>query len=220
MIVKLPKYSIVDVDEAIKILYKLQWYSDISIFLNIIYALCRRENKISTLDMPRFKDFNEYFRNWRIKLWIHVIERGVAIIFIKHWSPFIDDPWLMKLNQKNIDIQMKNKKTLAVPLNEQLRILRKSPNYLMEVAFPALTKEEEQEFETLRKESGVYEDEYTTTRWEKVWRERFYSLVQYVIENKILTYSNLAEITQFDDQGIRKLVSDMRKKEEIKQVPV
>jgi len=213
-IINLPRYSVVDVDEAIKMLYKLQWFSDMQIFINIIYALCRRENKVSLLIMPRFKDFNEYFRNHRIKLWIHIIDRGLAVVFTKHWSPFIEDPWLMKDNQRAIDRMMKDKRTksLAVDNSEKIRILRKSPNYLMEIAFDELTQEEEDRFEQLRKEAGVYDEEYSITKWEKVWRERFYDLIEYVIENRILTYQQLAEITQFDAGSLRGFVSDIREK--------
>jgi hypothetical protein len=209
-IIELHKYAVVDVDEAIKILYKLQWYSGLQIFLNIIYGLCRRENKISMMAMPRFKDFNEYFRNHRIKIWIHIIGRGVAIVFVKHWSPFIDDPWLMKENQKAIDKLMKRYGSLAIPIEEQIRILRKSPNYLMEIAFQALTEEEEKLFEQLRTEAGVYDEQYTMTRWEKTWKDRFAKIIIYLIENKILKYDQLADITGFDSDGLRKFISEFR----------
>lgn len=44
-VVGLPRFSTIVADEAIKILYKLNWQSKSQRFLNELYALCRRENK-------------------------------------------------------------------------------------------------------------------------------------------------------------------------------
>jgi len=204
LILGLPKYSVVDVDEAIKILYKMQWYTEIQHMLNMIYALCRRENKISLLLMPRFKDFNEFFRNHRIKLWIHIVDRGVAVVFAKHWSPFIQDPWLMKENDRLVRESSKQK--IAVPLSEKLKILRRSPNYVMEIAFPPLTKEEEDLFEELRVKSGIYEEGVGMTKWEKKWKERFIILADYLIRNKILTSSRIADIVEMGASNVREIL--------------
>ena len=95
-ITKSERYSIINADEAIKILYKQNWATPIQKFLNMFYALCRQENKISVLCMPRFLDFNEFFRNHRIKFWIHVVDRGVAVIFERDWFPTSSDPWFIK----------------------------------------------------------------------------------------------------------------------------
>lgn len=101
-IIGLPKYMPVSADEAIKILYKLNWGTEIQKYLNMLYAICRKENKITILCMPRFIDFNEFFRNHRIKFWIHILERGRAVMFSKDWSPFSKDPWWLDENQKII----------------------------------------------------------------------------------------------------------------------
>ena len=211
-IVDLPRYSVIDVDEAIKMLYKLNWYQDAQIFLNMIYALCRRENKISLLLMPRFRDFSEFFRNHRILLWIHCISRGHAILFAKHWSPFIDDPWLTRDNQRIID--KRAKRIAGLNADERASILRKSPNYVMEMAWDPMTPQEEKLYEEMRTRSGVYDDEYTTSKWERMWKERFYQLLKYCVKNKILTYPKVSDITSTPASTLRTFISETTKKKE------
>ncbi|MEM5853896.1 MAG: hypothetical protein QW228_06005 [Candidatus Aenigmatarchaeota archaeon] len=222
LIIELPKYSVVDVDEAIKVLYKLQWYSEIQHLLNIVYAICRRENKISLLLMPRFKDFNEYFRNHRIKIWIHVIDRGIALIFKKDWSPFIKDPWRMDENQKLLDEIYKSKKDeyINFSITEKISILKSLPNFVAPVTFPPLTHEEEKLFEELREKSGIYEEEVTVSRFEKKWKERFAKLCYYLHEKEGKQYVWIAERIDCDPQIIRSAVMDYSKtlKEETKRL--
>ncbi len=88
----LPRFSTVNGDEAIKILNKQLWHQPIQIFLNMFYRVCRQENKTSIMCMPRFSEFNEGFRNHRIKIWIHVLDRGIAVIFMQDPSALAKDP--------------------------------------------------------------------------------------------------------------------------------
>lgn len=96
----LPKFSFVGVDEAIKIMYKLNWGTKLSKYLNVIYGICRKQNQVSGLCMPRFTDFNEYFRNHRIRLWVHIFDPvslskdwGEAAVMVRSWNPITSDPW-------------------------------------------------------------------------------------------------------------------------------
>ncbi|MCS7135104.1 MAG: hypothetical protein NZ893_01550 [Candidatus Aenigmarchaeota archaeon] len=217
LILELPKYSVVDVDEAIKILYKMQWYSDIQHLLNVIYALCRRENKISLLLMPRFKDFNEFFRNHRIKLWIHIVQRGIAVVFGKDWSPFVKDPWRMDDNQKVLDAYYKRYKGsyLTLDIKERVRILSKSPNFLDVFSFQPLTEEEEKRFEELRSKSGIYDEEITMTRFEKKWKDRFANLCYWLHVKEGKTYKWIADrVGDIDPVLITQIVREISKREE------
>lgn len=98
----LPKYSAIVLDEAIKVMYKLNWNTKIQKLLNILYALARKENKITLLCIPRFTDLTEFFRNHRVHIWVHVTMRGYAFVFIRDKNPFTDDPWHFKNMQKRI----------------------------------------------------------------------------------------------------------------------
>lgn len=150
-IIGLPRYSVIVADEAIKIMYKLNWGTKIQKFLNQIYALCRQENKLSILCMPRFKDFNEYFRNHRIKFWLHIVDpisnkksKGHAILFGKSWNPTSQDTWWLGDLQKTIDKYSFKRKLHEVDytLQDKIDVLSKSRNFLGVVEFEWIPDEQ------------------------------------------------------------------------------
>lgn len=79
-------------DEAIKLLYKLKWQQQT--FLNVLYNVCRKKNTVTLLCIPRLSDLSEYFRNHRVRVWIHCIDRGHAVVFKKTSGAYgIGDVW-------------------------------------------------------------------------------------------------------------------------------
>jgi hypothetical protein len=80
-------------DEAIRILYKLEWASKTAKVINKDFAVNRALNIGTILLLPRFRDLNEFFRNHRVALWGHVIERGVIMWYSRDWNQFAPDPW-------------------------------------------------------------------------------------------------------------------------------
>jgi hypothetical protein len=117
LITSLPKFEPVIADEAIKILYKLNWQSKGQRFLNMMYAQCRKENKLSILNIPRFVDLNEYFRNQRVKIWIHIVEEisnkkkvGYAVVFVKSKLASAKDPWRLEEMNKQFELYVKKKR--------------------------------------------------------------------------------------------------------------
>jgi len=137
-ITKSERYSIINADEAIKILYKQNWATPIQKFLNMFYALCRQENKISILCMPRFLDFNEFFRNHRIKFWIHVLDRGVAVIFERDWFPSSADPWMLKESQKLNYMIYTKRKTGDFNTEQKVQALSRLKNFIGVIRFDDL----------------------------------------------------------------------------------
>jgi len=135
----LPRFSAVNADEAVKILYKQQWW--LQTFINKFYRLCRQDNKISIMCMPRFNEFNEGFRNHRILIWIHIFGRGIGVAFQKDWSPFVKDPWHFDDNQKMIASRGKHLKYYNFKMEDKMRILEKSPNFIGTVTFPNLPED-------------------------------------------------------------------------------
>lgn len=147
--IKLKPYSVIDLDEAIKILYKNEWFTRLQIFLRKLFKIFRKENKIWLLAMPGFTDFTTSFRNTRIKVWIHIIDRGKAIVFIKDWSPASKDPFWLDLMQKHIDKSFKYKKILDITTDEKIESLRKLRTYAFDFTFPELPKSIQKKYEEL-----------------------------------------------------------------------
>lgn len=154
----------IGLDEAIKSLYKLNWYSKAQIFLNQLWALCRKENKIAVFCMPRFTDFQEYFRNHRILIWIHIVEvdqetgTGYAVVFKKEWSQFSRDPWLIDINQKKLTFLRGKRKLTDQSIDDKLKLLAKLDNFVTVLRFPKLPPEVEAEY-LEHKNAVLYEDD-------------------------------------------------------------
>ncbi len=172
-ITKLRKGSVLIVDEAIKILYKHEWASKTQKFLNTVYALARKENKTTLLCIPRFRDLNEFFRNHRVKFWIHVFARGKAIIFVRDWNPFAKDVWWMDYNQEIIEKWTKGKNPIVdIDLSRKIELFSKCKNFISLIEFPNLDKKTEEEYnEFVKKYSyegiGLIKKEETKSKREE-----------------------------------------------------
>lgn len=143
-VVGLPRYSTIIADEAIKILYKLNWQSKSQRFLNELYALCRRENKTTLLCIPRLTDLNEQFRNHRVRFWLQVIDSvsgtkkdGHAVLFKRSWVPGRSDPWNLGELEKMINKFCFNRKIKEVEMNfeDKIRVLSRHRNFVAVVGF-------------------------------------------------------------------------------------
>jgi hypothetical protein len=109
----LVKYSAYSLDEAIRGMYKRDWYNQDNKELVKIFTQIGMKKGIFLLNIPRFTDLDEFYRNNRARLWIHVIgnewdmekEKPTlfhAVLFEKDTHPFNDDPWGLKADRKII----------------------------------------------------------------------------------------------------------------------
>lgn len=149
---KLPKYEPVIVDEAIAVMYKLGWQSQAQIMLNTVFSMCRKHNKAVLLCMPRFLDFNAYHRQHRIKIWVEVVERGHAYVFMRDNSPYVEDPWHIKANQKVLEKGLKNRRLSTISQAEINKHLRNTKNFSGEIFFNDLPPELKEEYDQLKAE--------------------------------------------------------------------
>ena len=211
-ITKAEKYSLVNADESIKILYKLNWNSDIQKFLNMLYALCRKENKITLLCMPRFTDFNEYFRKHRIKFWIHVIDRGVGAVFVKDWNPFTDDPWWMKEGMDIIKNNTGRGKMVDFNTHDKIRMMSKVRNFVGIIEFPDLDTDIKKIYKKGKEDFG-YEDMETgdigAGKRAELYQDRIETTAVNLM-NKGMTTKEICEITNTPKRTICTYLSRAR----------
>lgn len=143
------QYGVMIIDEADRALNKHQWQSREQQFINLWYATERYQNKCTIICLPRFRNLTENFRNFRVNIWIRVMARGYAIVYIKDRDKDCIDPWYQKEN-----IKIKSK--LFVPfISERMTYdyvmaERKLPNYLFEFRFYDLEEEDKVKYNTLK----------------------------------------------------------------------
>jgi adenylate kinase family enzyme len=208
----LPKFAVIIVDEAIKTMYKLNWSSRLSIFMNQLYALARKENKATILCMPRFRDFNEYFRNHRIKVWIHILERGRAVMFAKDWSPFCKDPWWCDENQKLIEKGTGRQKVISIDFNKKVKFLERTKNFVMEFEFEDLEEETRIKYKELvnkYKYKDMNVDQLGER--EKLNRDRLTTTLK-VLKGQGLTYAQIQKLTGIPWETTRHLLTRQKPK--------
>lgn len=135
------------VDEAIKALYKMRFMDKFQNRINEMYATERWQSKITLLLLPRFTDLNEFFRNHRVKFWIHIVDRGHAVAFAKDETNIAtSDRWHLKEEYNRIKYSTYRKPYATFTSEEKLKIYRKSQHYMFDFTFPILPDEIEEEY--------------------------------------------------------------------------
>ena len=195
---QLPRFSTINADEAMKILYKQEWW--LQTFLNKFYALCRQDNKISILCIPRFTDLNINFREHRVLFWVHLLDRGIGVVMQKDWSPYTKDPWWFDKNQKRIEKMSKFRKFHQFSLDQKISILMKSQNFMDVVTFPDLPEAQRIEYK-LQAATHKYEGmdaEYKKTvlgaKMKARYNERFIKLNEFMKKQLGMTQDDVGKI--------------------------
>lgn len=224
-IYNLPPLSVVIADEAIKIMYKLNWTSRIQKYLNKLYAVCRNQNKISIFNIPRITDINEYFRNHRVRLWIHIVDpisnekaEGHAVVMSRSWNPVTTDPWGLKVFEKKMEEQRKKKKDSEYELEDKINLFAQMPSFIDVLKFNWVPKKLWDEYEQLKSEVEFDEEELleeeTINTEIREWRERTLKCTRIFIK---LGYSKQA-ICKLFDIHLNTLTSWLRKDEKQRQI--
>ena len=131
------------IDEAITLAYKRLWSAEEQVSFNQYLTTAREQRKAVMFLMPHFADFDAYFRHHRLKLWIEVVKRGYAVVFIKDNIAGLADPWHLKENVYTFRKVLGMKKIGDRTLEDELHAYRRYINYLCEFKFDALPEDVE-----------------------------------------------------------------------------
>lgn len=180
----LPRFSPVDVDEAMRTMYKRSSMTSDSRIQAIIFSICRKQNKPVFLNIPNFFDLDPYYRNHRVRVWLFVPKRGVCIVMMKDNSPFVKDPWHKDENQKIIDrFTRKDKSSVGLLITA----MRNTKNYIYEFKFDDL----DPKTKSLYRYYSNKLDPMDLLKEDK-WKIRFIKLLKYVLKA-----DDLKEIRQY-----------------------
>jgi len=154
----LPPQSVLAIDEAVRTLHKYDWMTSVQQTIIKMYATERFQNKATIALMPRFRDFTENFRNHRIKIWIHVISRGIAVAKLRDPNPYSKDPWHLDENLVKTEKVLRSKKTYQITPEDILKAERSCKNYFFDFEFPKPSPEKWELYKKLRAESRLKVD--------------------------------------------------------------
>ena len=134
----LKKYSVYILDEAVRAVYKMDWQSKLQQSLVKMYTTERWQNKVSILCIPRFWDLAGHFRTHRVKVWIHVMERGHAFVYIKNIDKDSDDPWHLKRTLEIKKKAFRRTNVVGISMEKRMAVERKLNTYAGDFRFPDL----------------------------------------------------------------------------------
>jgi len=150
----LPMYSVLHIDEASRGLHKQRWYDKVQQTLNTLYDTEREGHFLCTLLlMPRFQNFTENFRNFRIKYWIHINERGLNLVYKKDEDKDAADPWHINENYKKKQKKWKFKKIFERSIVDIVKMEQLTENYWFYFKTPKIPEEIWDIYKKLKQES-------------------------------------------------------------------
>lgn|SRR3990167_2815735 len=227
-IYSLPPYTPIIADEAIKIMYKLNWGQKIQRYLNTVYALCRKQNKISIFNLPRFTDASEYFRNHRIRLWIHIIDgisnqkqEGYAVLMSRSWNPIGQDVWGMKTFDKEIEKGRKRRKMDAeYDLEDRISLFETMPTFVGAVKFKWVSPHIWEEYEAEKLKVKLDDELDLMGKGDKqllVWKQRAFRAIKAF---KTMGYTNksIAKFYSVENITVASWLREIRRTKETKEL--
>jgi len=152
----LPMYSVLHIDEASRGIHKHKWHDKMQQKLNELYDTDREGHFLCTLLlMPRFQNFGENFRNFRIKYWININDRGIAVVYKRDEDKDTRDPWHLDENYKLKQKRWKNKKVYDRGIPEIVRVEQQTLNYWFYFTVPEIPKDIWEIYQELKRESRI-----------------------------------------------------------------
>lgn len=150
----LPRYTPIVFDEAVKVLFNQEWHSKAATFLNKYYKVSRKFNQISFMAIPHIKDMNSKFLNSKVLWHVHIIERGLAVVFKRDWVYLFADPWHLATNERMCWNKLRFQKVYQVNREMKLNLYARLRNFVSFVTFDDLPKEMKQEYRELSEEAS------------------------------------------------------------------
>lgn len=210
---ELPPGSAIGLDEIIRAANARKAMTAYNIFLTEYFALNRKDFKVIFLTLPSIMQIDSSLRNYRATFWVHVIERGTAIVFKRSRMPADGDPWGLGEKGSGIKKLIKDNYTgrsFDLSTDEIMKILSKHDNFAFIVKFspmpPALESEYEACAAEMRKELKLPEEHGTRM---KLYRLQIQKMIAYFVEVDGMTQKEIAGKFGLDQST----VSDILRKE-------
>jgi hypothetical protein len=208
----LPPYSFINIDEAIRILFKLEQWSGIQRFLKKLFALARSENKIIGFCIPDFLDMGSGFRA-RMDYWINMETRGMASVESRGMNKYKTDKWNLDDNNKSYESYTGRKKycDITPEMNVQIQS-RISKNFMTSFHVPKLPDALDKRYNELKETHDFNEtakddnDSQLFTPRTKKYYEAIIALSNKLIKDYGLKQTEISELTKIPSNTICRMI--------------
>lgn len=199
------------IDEAVRSLHKHSWADKTQQAIIRYYDTNRYRNVCTFLLVPRFFSLSEHLRNFRVNIWIDVIERGRAIVYTKIQDKDEEDVWKTKDNQKLKAKHFGYRKVTEIDISDRIVSERKLSTYTMEFKFNDIDEATKEEYLRLKEKSREYEDDdFNKRSLSQLWKDRFIKITlgYYSGELKTKTVKGIAEYIQIPKTELSTLMKN------------
>lgn len=154
VITNLPPGTPVCLDEGMRLANARRAMTGTNMFLGEYFSINRKDFKIIFICAPSIQQIDTSIRNQRAIFWVHVIKRGVALIFRRSLVPADGDPFGIgdKGNaiKKVLRKEYPNRRMIELSTEEMVRALAKNmDNFAFVMRFPAMPAALEAEYEAM-----------------------------------------------------------------------
>jgi len=141
----LPEFSPLICDESVRFAMSEDWNARESKRLKKVFTQIRTKHLVTFFNIPDLFWMDRKYREGMMTVWIHLVTKGYAIVFVPDLRPGIDDRW----HRKEIKDFMKPY-NFFTPIDNVLKTLRRHPCYCDEFAVPKLPADEYASYMKLR----------------------------------------------------------------------
>ena len=221
----LPPKSVFIIDEAIKVLYKMDFAQRKTKKMVVRYTADVRKEKMAChiLCIPVLAELHKNFRNHRVKMWIELLDRGdfrknwvVGVVFVKRRNPFSEsysDPWFLSTFTKIW--QDKIRDHTVMDLENYLEFLRSHPFYFGEIAFqrPPIRFEKAyiKERNAAKEKYSLFTEHENLTAMEKRYKTRLATLIFYLYYKYKMPTKLIGEITGMTIHNIGMMLRNVKR---------
>jgi hypothetical protein len=164
------------------------------------------------LCIPRFRDLTESFRNHRVKIWIHVVSRGIAIVYIRDDDPHVKDPWHIDDNLKRKEWFFRRYKVIDRKLGQKISMEKRTTNYFLHFDFPDLPDDIKKKYIELKEKSreNISFEEEKIGKKEQKYLDISKKLI-YDLHKKGKSLKEIAELTGITKKTIKNFIEEFEK---------
>jgi hypothetical protein len=173
------------VDESMNVLYKRDWGTKGQKEVIKLLDLCRFKKHTIIFTQPTFTALDSHVRDFRLRLWIYVIMRGLAVVFRPIRGISYEDPWFLRENNEIINKYIKK----LGEIEGRIEGCYHSKNFLAFIRWDDISKEEYEIYEEVKnRKKDDYEEVKLLTPEDaiKQSRETVYDILAVLKYNKKL----------------------------------
>jgi hypothetical protein len=123
-------------DEAIRWAWRRNWMKEDNKQLGELWKQIGFKRLVAFFNLSVFWNLDNIYRNERVKFWIHVFEKGHAIIYQPDANPFVTDVWYQKDIMKKMSFMSQ-----FDPWKKRLKLLSRNKLFFDYIQFDPLPPE-------------------------------------------------------------------------------